>query len=285
MIDIIIPCFNAYSTLDKTLQSIAVQSIKDRINVLLVDDCSEDKYDDYIDRYKNYFNISILRLEKNSGPGVAREKGINNTIGKYIMFIDSDDLFYSSISVEKLFYKIEEGYDLVFSIEYDQKRDSYLVLNGNVHGKIYRREFISNNNIHFNNSRYHEDNYFNNLVLLNPSKKCFLEECTYFYTYNNNSITNDSYSDFDNMELYLKNMNELLTITEKKCNKVRRARFLFEKYKYLKRVYNTLDNEQKIIFRDWLRKYDHTLLRFINLDDYIFLNEVVLYLFNYMESE
>ena len=285
MIDIIIPCFNAYSTLDKTLQSIAVQSIKDKINVLLVDDCSEDKYDDYIDRYKNYFNISILRLEKNSGPGVAREKGINNTIGKYIMFIDSDDLFYSSISVEKLFYKIEEGYDLVFSIEYDQKRDSYLVLNGNVHGKIYRREFISNNNIHFNNSRYHEDNYFNNLVLLNPSKKCFLEEYTYFYTYNNNSITNDSYSDFDNMELYLKNMNELLTITENNCNKVRRARFLFEKYKYLKRVYNTLDNEQKIIFRDWLRKYDHTLLRFINLDDYIFLNEVVLYLFNYMESE
>ena len=285
MIDIIIPCFNAYSTLDKTLQSIAVQSIKDKINVLLVDDCSEDKYDDYIDRYKNYFNISILRLEKNSGPGVAREKGINNTIGKYIMFIDSDDLFYSSISVEKLFYKIEEGYDLVFSIEYDQKRDSYLVLNGNVHGKIYRREFIINNNIHFNNSRYHEDNYFNNLVLLNPSKKCFLEEYTYFYTYNNNSITNDSYSDFDNMELYLKNMNELLTITENNCNKVRRARFLFEKYKYLKRVYNTLDNEQKIIFRDWLRKYDHTLLRFINLDDYIFLNEVVLYLFNYMESE
>jgi len=284
MIDIIIPCFNAHSTLDKTLQSIVIQSIKDKVNVLLVDDCSEEKYDDFIDRYKKYFNIDILRLDENSGPGIAREEGIKNTDSKYIVFIDSDDLFYSSISLEELLNKIEEGYDLVFSIEYVQSRDLYLVLNGNIHGKIYRRDFLKKNNIHFNNSRYHEDNYFNNFVLLKPSKKCFLEECTYFYTYNNNSITNNNYNDFDNMELYLKNMNELLKITEKNCDKVRRARFLLEKYKYLKRVYNTLDNEQKVIFRDWLNKYDCTLLRFIDLDDYIFLNEVVLYLFNYMES-
>ena len=286
MIDIIIPCYNAYSTLDKTLQSIAVQSIKDKVKVLLVDDFSDNNYDEYIDRYKKYFNIRLLRLDKNSGPGIAREEGINNTSSKYIVFIDSDDLFYSSISLENLFDKIEEGYDIVYSIEFDQKRNDYLVLNGNIHGKIYRRRFIKNKEIHFNNSRYHEDNYFNNLVMLSGAKKCFLEDVTYFYTYNKMSITNNEYNDFDKMELYLMNMNDLLKIAnDRDCSKIRISRFLVEKYKYLKRVYNSLDEDRKKIFKGWIKKYDPVLLRFIDLDDLVFINELLLFVFENIDGD
>ena len=286
MIDIIIPCYNAHNTLDKTLQSICIQSIKDKVNVLLVDDCSEKNYDEYIDRYSKFFNIKQLRLDNNSGPGVAREEGINNTSGKYIVFIDSDDLFYSSDAVEKLYNKIDNGYDIIYSIECYQKRNDYLVLNGNLHGKIYRREFIKNKDIHFNDSRYHEDNYFNNLVILSGARKCFLEEVTYYYTYNQKSITNNDCDDFDNMELYLKNMSELLKIArERNCSEIRINRFLVEKYKYLKRVYNSLDEDRKKLFKEWINKYDPVLLNFIDLNDLVFINELLLFVFQNIDGD
>lgn len=191
MIDIIIPCYNSHNTLDITLQSIAIQSIKDKIKVLLVDDYSKKGYEKFVTLYSKYFDISILRLNENKGPGVAREQGILNTNNEYIIFIDSDDTLYDSDSIETLFNKIEEGFDLVNSLEYDQKHDTYRLINGNIHGKIYRRKYINEHNIHFNNYRFHEDNYFNNHVLLSGAKYGNLDKCTYFYTYNHKSITNE----------------------------------------------------------------------------------------------
>ena len=67
-----------------------------------------------------------------------------------------------------------------------------MLLNGNVHGKIYRRKYLEDNNIHFNESRFHEDNYFNNLVTLSGAKMFDLDVCTYYYTYNNNSANSKS---------------------------------------------------------------------------------------------
>ena len=283
MIDIIIPCYNAHSTLDKTLQSIAIQSIKDKVNVLLVDDCSDNNYNDFVNQYKKYYNISEIRLNKNSGPGVAREKGIQKTKSKYIVFIDGDDTFYSYNSLELLFNKIEEGYDTINSYEFDQKRNCKILLNGNVHGKMYKRKYLIDNDIHFNNTRYHEDNYFNNLVNLTGAKKTTLDDCTYFYSFNKESITNNNYNDFDKLELYLKNMYELLNNAKKNnYNKERIIRFIVEKYRYLKRIYKTFSDEQKDTLKKWLKIYDPNFLEFIDLSDLEFNEKLLFYVLDYI---
>lgn len=246
MIDIIIPCYNSHSTIEKTLNSIVIQSIKNKIQVLLVDDNSRNDYQDIIQTYKDYINISLISLEKNSGSGIAREKGIEKTNGKYIMFLDSDDILLGIDSIKKLYDKIVEGYDVVISQEYDQRKNLFLIQNGNLHGKIYRRSYLENNSIHFNQSRFHEDNFFHNYVRLSGAKIALLPSPTYFYSYNRNSITQKKYDFKNDMDIYLSNIKELLLIADSKnydrelINNYRK-----EKEKYLKEVYNGVEEAAK----------------------------------------
>ena len=72
MIDIIIPAYNAHNTIKKTLISICMQTVKDKINVYIIDDCSNEDYKEIINIFKDKINIKYYKLKENSGPGVAR---------------------------------------------------------------------------------------------------------------------------------------------------------------------------------------------------------------------
>jgi glycosyltransferase involved in cell wall biosynthesis len=70
-----------------------------QIEWVIVDDCSTDgSYEQLLMFRENspQLNISIYRSEKNSGPGVARNIGVQKARGKYIAFLDSDDFFDKS---------------------------------------------------------------------------------------------------------------------------------------------------------------------------------------------
>lgn len=284
MIDIIIPCYNSHNTLKNTLNSIINQSIKDKIKVYLVDDCSDNNYNLFVEQYSKYIDIKEIRTKENGGAGLAREFGIQNSNSKYIMFVDSDDLLFSYRAAESLYNEIEKGFDYVNSIEYDEKRRKNLILNGNVHGKIFRREYLEKNDIHFNSTRYHEDNYFTNFVVLSGAKKSLIRECTYFYTYNKDSITNES-EEFDRLEIYFQNMRDLInTITQKEYSKVRFARYKREKYRYLRRIYKTFSDEEKAIFRKWIEEYDKDFMQFIDLPERAFVCSLIDYLNSIINS-
>ena len=51
-INIVVPCYNAHATLDRLLSSIAMQTIKDKVRVVLVNDSSERDYSEFITRFK-----------------------------------------------------------------------------------------------------------------------------------------------------------------------------------------------------------------------------------------
>ena len=143
MIDIIIPVYNARKTLELTLMSIKLQTIIDKINIYLIDDDSSEDYKDILNKYKD-MNIIYIKLDKNNGPAVARQKGIEMSSSKYIMFIDADDLLYDADSIKKLFNKIEEDYDYVVGITIDEKQNTQIMNESDLHGKIYKREFNRN---------------------------------------------------------------------------------------------------------------------------------------------
>lgn len=193
MIDVIIPTYNAKKTICQTLLSLYEQTISDKIKIYIVDDNSSYDYNDIFNDFSDLLNIKILKLNENMGPGYARYYGIKNSNSKYILFIDSDDILYNCYSLEHLYNSIENSNsDIVISnfIE-DCVNEKKNYKNDTIwmHGKIYRRKFLEKNNINFNFSRANEDFGFNKLcILLNP-KINYLNETTYIWKYNPNSIT------------------------------------------------------------------------------------------------
>ena len=269
MIDIIIPVYNARKTLELTLMSIKLQTIIDKINIYLIDDDSSEDYKDILNKYKD-MNIIYIKLDKNNGPAVARQKGIEMSSSKYIMFIDADDLLYDADSIKKLYNKIEEDYDYVVGITIDEKQNTQIMNESDLHGKIYKREFLLKNNIKFNNTRIHEDNYFNNLVLLCEPKQKELLENIYIYVDNKDSITNiNKEKEFENLEIYISNIKEIIEeATKRNIEKDLIIKYLIMKLKYINRIYNKLSEKQQEIFKNWLEKYDIKLEKYINNTQY-----------------
>ena len=126
------------------------------------------------------------------------------------------------------------------------------------------------NNIKFNNTRIHEDNYFNNLVLLCEPKQKELLENIYIYVDNKDSITNiNKEKEFENLEIYISNIKEIIEeATKRNIEKDLIIKYLIMKLKYINRIYNKLSEKQQEIFKNWLKKYDIKLEKYINNTQY-----------------
>ena len=201
MIDVIIAAYNCHDTILRTLLSIYMQTCKDIINVYIVNDGSDECYDREVNIFKDKLNINVIDLYKNMGPGVARQVGIDNSNSKYIMFIDSDDVFYNNKSIENIYNSIKSlDYDVSFGYMGEYNNDNYrefLVGFDVLHAKIYKREFIIKNNIRFPEIYNSEDLAFNNLVILSKPRMVKCNDYIYMYIRRDKSLTtvDDYYSD------------------------------------------------------------------------------------------
>ena len=71
-LSIIVPAYNSKETIDVTLESIKKQKLSIKFEVIIVNDCSKYNYQNFVDKYKNFYDIRELKTKTNSGPGVAR---------------------------------------------------------------------------------------------------------------------------------------------------------------------------------------------------------------------
>ena len=211
-LDIIIPVYNAKETIKRLLYSIAIQRDAFGFHVYLVNDCSDYDYQEEVSFFKEYFDITEFKLDKNGGPGVARQYGIDHTNSKYITFMDSDDYFYDLYAIVSMYSgAVGRKCDLLVSNFLYERDNVKTVKEKNLiwlHGKVYRREFLENNDIHFNNSSANEDNGFNRFVLLNNPVIAYIDRLTYVYSDYENSITrrNNRLFKFTGLEGYTYNM-------------------------------------------------------------------------------
>ena len=273
IIDIIIPAYNAHATIKRTLFSIICQTISNQLNIYIVNDASTYDYSEIISFFKKYINISEITLTKNGGPGIAREEGIKNSNAKYIMFIDADDVLANPKAIEFLYNKMEkEKLDFVNSRFIEFTRKSFIEHKRDeiwLHGKMYRRYFLKKNHIHFNDTRANEDNYFNQCVVLSNPKRDYLDETTYFWMYNEKSITRiDDYSfEYNGIFGYIHNMKEALNfaVDNKKdktliANKVVSIMYSIYYYyiEYADKNFLDLSKDIKTIFLNY-EKYSNDL--------------------------
>lgn len=252
-LDIIIPTYNAKETLERTLSSIAIQQGIEDVDVYLINDASDYNYKEFIDYYSKFFNIKEITLDKNQGPGAARRVGLEKTNNPYIVFIDSDDYFFSPLSVKLLYDTIVETKSDLVVTDFLYERDNEKVIRPYntvwLHGKIYKREFLEKNNITFNDTRANEDNGFNRLILLSNPNLYYLPKTTYVYYENKDSITrkNNRAYRLDGLEGYTYNLNwAMKKALERDLNKIDIALTALEVLVYMYHYYMELDNEKVI---------------------------------------
>ena len=202
MLDIIIPYFNSDKNLFfNLLESLKKQTIREKINLIIVDDNSYEKKflkDSFL--YKeNFKSFNIYVLEETKGPGFARNYGFLQGKSKYVMFIDSDDEIPRNDSLEILINSLEELPQADFSFGYhiDYKNlkqketilitenlfNTQLIYNYNIFsnfkGCIYRRKILEDKKIFFNESFYCEEFSFLTKIILNKLTALFIPIIAY----------------------------------------------------------------------------------------------------------
>ena len=216
MIDVIIPAYNAHSTIERTLFSICYQTMSDKLNVIIVNDCSVDNYQQIVNFFSMYINIKEVTLDVNSGPGIARERGLQESHSDFVVFIDADDTFASPKAIERLYNLINENEaDVAIGSFVECLKGAYYSHYSDLiwlHGKMYRRSFLDENNIHFNDSRANEDNFFNSCIILSDAKMTFTEDPIYIWNYTENSITRKNNKEYNYTGIfgYIDNMSKSL---------------------------------------------------------------------------
>lgn len=93
-VSVVIPLYNAEKYIGYAIDSVLSQSFNDW-EIIVIDDCSTDKGPEIVNAYKEKLpnKIYLYISEKNSGPAFSRNRGVELARGKYIAFLDSDDLW------------------------------------------------------------------------------------------------------------------------------------------------------------------------------------------------
>lgn len=119
LVSIIMPLYNSEKFIRETLDSILKQTYKN-FEVLITDDLSKDKGPKIVLEYqKKDSRIKYFKLSKNSGAAVARNNSIEKSLGKYIAFLDSDDIWKEN-KLEKQIDFMEKNNYLFTYTEYEQ---------------------------------------------------------------------------------------------------------------------------------------------------------------------
>ena len=106
-ISIVMPLYNAERYISEALDSIYHQTFSE-FEILLVNDCSEDRTQQILDAYSTKdIRAKCITLHRRHGAGMARNIGMEHAKGKYIIFLDGDDIFHKDM-LKKAYEKIVE---------------------------------------------------------------------------------------------------------------------------------------------------------------------------------
>ena len=202
-ISIIIPIYNREACLSFCLNSVISQSLIN-IEIICIDDGSDDNSLKILKEYKNRDNRLIIIHQKNQGPAKARNLGIKISKGKFIAFMDSDDLYPNNYTLQYMFKTAIQNKAIICGggirhfIQINNKIKLLNLFNISFPNNgifyyykyqydfyyqrfIYNKNFIKKNKLYFPNYLGYEDPpFFINIMAL--AKKFYaLKNVTYYY--------------------------------------------------------------------------------------------------------
>lgn len=113
LVSIIMPSYNTESFIGKTIESVIAQTYKNW-ELIIVDDCSTDNTDKVIMKF-NDNRIRYLRNEKNSGAAISRNYALREAKGKWIAFLDSDDIWLANKLEEQILFMKKYNYHFSYT--------------------------------------------------------------------------------------------------------------------------------------------------------------------------
>ena len=219
---VIIPVYNVEKYINRCLKSILSQRYND-LEIILIDNGSTDRSGSICDIYANEdANISVYHIE-NQGVGSARNFGLSKARGEFIYFVDSDDYLVGNLFAE-FEDKLTPDLDLLVFSYYNSfeqemteknRKKKILPYNGSydkydfskifkdlflsdmlytVWNKLYRREFLIENNISFEKYELGEDVRFNLNAYRNVNKVYLSQDSYYVYVIGRKGSAMSSYN-------------------------------------------------------------------------------------------
>ncbi len=189
-VSVIIPCYNSQIYLPSLFLMFKAQTLKN-YELIFVDDGSTDNTNFLIrNEQAKDKRIKLITLKKNTGAGNARNIGLRSAIGEYVIFLDSDDIFHPNLlktsyklasknNVDILVFNFEcinsnnasckQYRDFLFEYPYpinkvfspkDIPDNVFTFSRGIPWNKLFKRDFIIKNNLHFLNLKIHNDSFF-----------------------------------------------------------------------------------------------------------------------------
>lgn len=274
-ISVIMPCYNTEQYVEETLKSVLNQSFKD-YEIICLNDGSTDGTLEILKRYQqSYPNIRVISSE-NHGVAYQRNTGVQCAQGKYIYYMDSDDLlkencletlyqyaeadnldivyfeadsFYETKEIEEVFpqfltlYHRHKEYDGIYD-----GRNLYIQMENagdikmSVGLQFTRRQFLLDNNIKFGMERYFEDNLYTVQVMIKADKARCVRDNLYLRRVRANSTMTTSENKM-RFESYLEVVRGLMQILEEEQKESALQEAIY------KRIRGTFIN----IFKDYLK--------------------------------
>lgn len=243
-ISVIIPVYNTEKYLEQCLDSIINQTLKE-IEIICIDNGSTDKSSGILERYSKIDKrLKVIKEEKNRGTAYVRNKGINMAIGEYLSILDSDDFFeldmlestYNLANEKKLDVVVFDGW--YYSDVYHTNRGVDFILNKKfapkdkevfsykdipekifnftgtaVWNKLYRSEFVKENNIKFfdeyNGEYCADDVFFESIALVLAERISVLHKKLLHYR-----IDNGESQESKTINYYMKNYLAIISVKE-----------------------------------------------------------------------
>lgn len=211
-ISAVIPLYNAEKYIGACIRSILVQTMKD-IEIIVVDDCGTDHSVEIVREMMaapDGARIRLVSLEKNSRAGIARNTGLAQAAGEFVIFIDSDDEIEPEMFETMYATAVKEGSDVCLCDAAKILPDGKILRMGHLEDAagevteekrrrlltsyvtamwtmLCRRTFLLDNEIYFTPEKY-EDSFFVPLVFLYADSISYVKEPFYRYFVRSNSI-------------------------------------------------------------------------------------------------
>lgn len=269
LVTIIIPVYNAERYIKKCLDSVLAQTF-DNYEVICIDDGSKDNSYSILQIYQKSFPEKIrIYKQENAGVAETRNRGIEYSKGKYIFFVDNDDTIESEYLQKHVDLAEATGDDMVISGYKRVNEEGNSIFQDKTKpdafwepfkrfapwGRIYRRDFIVNNNLRFLNNIIGEDDYFNILAATKTDKISVTEYVGYNWTFNTKSISNTQHDDPKLRNAAVHMLDQVYTDLNKSVLTTLKGRCV--EYSYIKfSVWFMLFYGRKLALRELLRAYE-----------------------------
>lgn len=290
-LDIIVPRYKEPWELCRYLfDTISTQRGVPRVNyrVIVVNDGDEDVLDESV--FSGYpYEIEYL-VKPHGGVSDTRNYGLRYSDADYVMFCDADDGFLNNYALHLIFGAMQEGFDFLCSkfIEETYTENGTITIVSHdkdmtfMHGKVYRREWLLENEIVFDPAMtVHEDGYFNSMAYttaLHDGKVKFIETPIYLWRWNDNSVVRRDKKDF-----VLKTYEEVIRTRIGTCEQFKKRgyeqdyrtavmmTFLNSYYDFQKTSYHTKENREYLVkaeqaFKKYFVKYKKVFYDCTNQD-------------------